>query len=244
MLRLVVLLLALLAFPPALRAEPPVPVGDESGFANSGFVGWDKITSGLPTGIKYLHRPRDPELKRAAVWFHPVSTANTEAALAEAARNIGLREFKLLASHPMPKAKLLDADGYGTAYIGSATRLGRTYRIAAVVVYGSLDESPRSSGVHIFAAPQPIYEELGGWLVPASLFFNLNPQREVRNAAAQGRMTPAIQAQKLAGVGNVWAQWAFDTYVQMQQSNLRALDQARRSAVCAGDPNCVMVPAE
>jgi len=233
--------LALLACSPAAQAEPPVPIADESGFMNTGFVGWDKVTSGLPRGIKYLHRPREKDLLRSAVWFHPVAMADTRKAVAEAARNIGLKEFKILAAHPMAKAKLLDADGNGSAYIGSAKRFGRTYRIAAVVVYGSLDDGPRTSGVHIFAAPQPLYEKLGGWLVPASLFFNLDPQTDVDNPAAQGGERPAIQAKRLAGVGDVWAQWAFDTFVQMAKSNLRALDQARRTAVCAGDPECVIV---
>lgn len=232
-----------LSFCPAPgAAQAPTPIRD--GFVTEGFVGWEKVTSGLPGGVKYLHRPTDAALKRSAVWLYENPTSNTRAAFLASAKAMGIAEVRILATAPMKKAVLLDADGSGDVFIASGVRFNRPFRIAALVVYGSLDESPKSSGVHMFAAREDLYTAMGGWTVPASLFLHLDPQADVASANEQGHAPPALQAKRLAGVADIWAQWVLETYIQMAQSNIRALDTARKSMVCAGDPNCILVPVD
>lgn len=42
--------------PAPVTAKAPVPIVD--GFVVEGFRGWQKVTSGLSPGMKYMHKPR------------------------------------------------------------------------------------------------------------------------------------------------------------------------------------------
>ncbi|MEL7218622.1 MAG: hypothetical protein AAGK01_09350, partial [Pseudomonadota bacterium] len=143
----------------------------------------------------------------------------------------------------MKKAVLLDSRGSGEVFIADGMRRGKPYRMAALVIHGTLekDEEP-GLGVHMFVAPRDLYAEMGGWIVPASLFLNLDPYRDVSSIPEQGKATPALQARRMAETADIWSQWVLETYIQMAQSNIQAMSNFRKSVVCAGDPNCVIVP--
>ncbi len=229
--------------PPVALAQAPQPITSKSGFGVETFAGWKKVTSGLPNGVKYLHRPGTTQHKGSAAWFYDHPGNDLKAALIASAKSGGITNVKILASHPMPGAKLLDKGGQGISYIADGTRNGAPYRIAAMVLYGRLSKKdPRSTGVHTFVAPRDKYASMGGWVVPASLWLNLDPAKEVADSRAQGSAPAKNQARRLSGVGDIWAKWALQTYIQLQTANLTAMGNARKTIVCAGDPSCEIVP--
>jgi hypothetical protein len=239
------LLSALLPAP--LLSQAPVPIVD--GFVVKGFEGWQRVELGDgENGMKYMHKPRAnvSAVKLhmgSAVWFFGTPGGNKRAAFLASAKEGGITNVKILAQHPMKNAKLLDNRGSGEAFIAEGTRAGKgRYKIAGLVIHGSLDKSKTpASGVHMFVAPADKYARMGGWIVPASLFLNLNPQTEVQDPFAQGSAPPAMQAARFAGTADIWSQWVLDTYIRMAQSNMQALSNFRKSVVCAGDPSCVIV---
>ncbi|WP_432200129.1 hypothetical protein ACRAQ7_10750 [Erythrobacter sp. W53] len=226
-------------------AQAPIPIRD--GYVTEGFKGWEKVESKTPdgNGMQYMHRPRGGPHKGSAAWFFGMIGSDKAAAFIAAAKAGGITDVKILASHPMQKAKLLDNRGSGAAFIAEGTRTGKgPYKMAALVIHGTLDRSEEPGlGVHMFVAPQGMYGEMGGWVVPASLFLNLDPYKEVRDTRAQGDAAPPLQARRLAGIADIWSEWVLNEYIRMAQSNITALSNARQSIVCAGDPSCVIVPA-
>jgi hypothetical protein len=236
---------ALIAMPQsALQAQAPVPIVD--GYVVEGFVGWQKIQRGSAdgNGIRYMHRPKSGPHMGSALWFFAMDGSNRRAAFIASAREGGISNVEILATHRMKKAVLLDNRGAGEVFIARGTREGKgPYTMAALVIYGSLDKAKDPAlGVHMFVAPTTKYAQMGGWIVPASLFLNLNPQSEVHNVRAQGNATPALQARRFAETADIWSEWVLNEYIRMAQSNMQALSNFRKSVVCAGDPACVIVP--
>ncbi len=227
-------------------AKAPVPVRERGSWVTEKFVGWEKIKFGDDFGkMNYMHRPkRGSQHFGSALWFYSMKGHNKTAAFTASARAGKLTKLRILARYPMQKAKLLDNRGSGEVFIADAIRPDRgAYRIAAIVIHGSLDKSsPPALGVHMFVAPKELYAKMGGWTVNASMFLGLDPAKEVRDVYAQGRASPALQARRLAGTADIWAQWVLEQYIQLAQSNLRAMSNFRKSVVCAGDPSCVIVP--
>ncbi len=234
-------------FMPSLTwAKAPVPIVD--GYVVEGFEGWEKLEQRTAdgNGMQYMHRPKvSSPHKGSALWFYAMEGTDKRSAFIESAKAGGITDLKVLGSYTMKKAVLLDNRGSGEAFIAEGTRNGKgPYKIAALVIHGSLDKSeePRL-GVHMFVAPRELYGGMGGWVVPASLFLNLDPQKDVSDTLAQGNAAPALQAQRLAGIADVWAEWVLNEYIRMAQSNIQALSNARQSIVCAGDPSCEIVPS-
>ncbi|MEL7189996.1 MAG: hypothetical protein AAGK17_10630 [Pseudomonadota bacterium] len=243
LLKLCSLIAATLLFSNTAIAQAPQPITSKSGLGVETFVGWKKVTSGLPKGVKYLHRPGTAQHKGSALWFYDHPTNDLKAAVIASAKAGGITNVKILASHPMPGAKLIDKGGQGVSFIADGTRNGKPYRIAAMALYGRMTvREKRSTGVHTFVAPREKYASMGGWVVPASLWLNLDPAKEVADSRAQGSAPAKAQAQRLSGVGNIWAKWALQTYIQMQTANLAAMESARKTIVCSGDPSCEIVP--
>ncbi len=234
------LLIAPLATSVPAAAQSPIPVVD--GYVTEGFVGWSKIVSGLPAGVSYLYRPNNPALAGAFVWFEAIDTSSTTAAFQASARTHKITGMRILASSRVDQAVLLDAKGSGMTVMGEGVRNGRPVRMVAFVFYGSTNNTLRVSGVHGFVAPTPLYEALGGWTVPASQWMNLDPRREVRDARAQGTAAPAVQTLRFAGIANMWARLALNTMRGLAQGNIAAMSSARQTMVCAGDPQCRIVP--
>lgn len=129
-------------------------------------------------------------------------------------------------------------------FIAEGTRADKgPYKMAAVVIHGSLDKTEEPGlGVHMFVAPQDLYGKMGGWVVLATLWLNLDPAKEVADSRTQGSAPAKVQAQRLSGVGNIWAKWALQTCIHMQTANLAAMESACKTIVCSGDPSCEIVP--
>lgn len=222
-------------------AQAPTPVVE--GYRTLGFEGWTKLTEGIPETVSYVHRPDDRALSGAFVWFESVGVTSAETAFLASARTHRITNMRILARRNVERAPLLDSQGSGMTLIGEGTRYGVPVRMVAFVFYGSTTGTPRESGVHGFAAPVPVFQRLGGWTVPASLWMNLDPRRDVANTLAQGSASPEIQMLRFSGVANMWARWARNTMRGLAQGNIAALASARQTMVCAGDPQCRIFPA-
>lgn len=238
-----VLVLAVVIAGPVL-AQSPIPIRD--GYVTKGFKGWQKVEQ--PTadgnGIQYMHKPKGGPHMGSAAWFYAMPGSSKRAAFIASAKAGGITNAKITGVYPMRKAKLLDNRGSGEAFIAEGIRAGKgPYKMAALVIHGSLDKKKAPAlGVHMFVAPGDKYAEMGGWVVPASLFLNLDPYKEVRDTRAQGSAVPSLQARRLAGIGDVWSEWVLNEYIRMAQSNVAAMSNFRKSVVCAGDPTCEIVP--
>jgi hypothetical protein len=222
------------------KAEAPVPV--VNGYVTAGFEGWSKLTDGLPDGVSYVHRPDNRQLAGAFAWFQTVEMRAAPAAFLAAVKSHKIEKVRIVASRPVKGARFLDSQGSGTTLVADGVRNRRPIRIVAFVFYGSTNGTPRTSGVHGFAAPTEIYESMGGWVVPAALWMNLDPQREVKNSFAQGKAAPDMQATRFANIANLWSQWALNTMKGLAQGNAAAMSSARQTMICAGDPACRLVP--
>ena len=225
--------------PASLFAQSPIPIRD--GYVTEGFVGWTKYTDDLPGTIHEISTPRDPALQGAVVWVQNINTTDLLGAMRKSTIDAGFTQFKLEARTVIKKAPVLDRQATGETYIGTARRKGKTYRMAAIVLRFKWQENPRNTAIHVFAAPEEKFKKLGGWVVPASRFLMLDPEREIANSLAQGSASPKLQALRLANIADIWVQFVFDTYIQLAQANVQALSNMRQSVVCAGDPNCVIV---
>lgn len=237
-------MIAVIILPAALSAQSPVPVRD--GYVTKGFVGWEKVEMRTAdgNGMRYMHKPRGGPHMGSALWFFAIDGSDMRSAFIASAKAGGIGNVKVLASHRMKKAVLLDNRGAGEVFIAEGIREGKgPYKMAAIVIYGSLDKAEEPAlGVHMFVAPKDKYAKMGGWVVPASLFLQLDPYKEVSDTLAQGKAAPRLQAMRLAGIADSWAEWVLNEYIRMAQSNMTAMSNFRKSVVCAGDPSCVVVP--
>lgn len=217
------------------RLGPPAAIKD--GYATLGLVGWRKIETPEPD-IAVRYTP-DAAPDAATLWLTQRAERDPEAAFLAAAAAHGLEGAVVTATAPVAKARLLDSGGFGTAVMGAGRRNGVETRMIALIVYGSLDDSPRLSGVHAFAAAPDVFEAMGGWVAPAVLWLDVDAAT-IGPAGAQGARSPEEQVATLAAVADIWMQWAFDTFVQLNVANLRALNNARVSAICVADPACTV----
>ncbi|MEL7189994.1 MAG: hypothetical protein AAGK17_10620 [Pseudomonadota bacterium] len=231
--------------PSIAAAEAPIPIRE--GYVTKGFQGWEKVDQGQREGpvIWYMHKPKpgSPHMG-SALWFFGMDGSDMRAAFIAAAKAGGITGVKITGQHKMKKAKLLDNRGSGEVFIAEGTRAGKgPYKMAAIVIHGSLDKTKDPAlGVHMFVAPRDLYPKMGGWVVPASLFLDLDPQKDVHSTSAQGNAPPQIQAQRLAGIADIWAEWVLNEFIRHAQSNVAAMSNFRKSVVCAGDLACVIVP--
>ncbi|MEL7196858.1 MAG: hypothetical protein AAGL10_00945 [Pseudomonadota bacterium] len=230
--------------PAIASAQAPIPIRD--GYVTKGFQGWEKVEiSDGENDIKYMHKPRrgSPHMGSAA-WFFGMDGRDKRAAFLASAKAGGITNVKITGQHVMKKAKLLDNRGSGEVFIAEGTRAGKgPFKMAAVVIHGSLDKAEEPGlGVHMFVAPRNLYPKMGGWVVPASLFLDLDPSKEVADTQAQGNAPPAIQAKRLAGIADIWSEWVLNEFIRHAQTNMVAMSNFRKSVVCAGDPACVIVP--
>lgn len=219
-------------------AKPAGPaVAVEKAGAEYAFVGWDKATTGLPAGVTFRLTPRDPSLRGAALWFAKRETDDLEAAFKAAARAAGVEDPTIAGRAPIAKATLLDRGGAGRAFVGAGRRDGARLFLAGVVLYGSLDDSPRSSGVHLFAAPAPVAARLGGWVAPAALWFDLDPVKHTDGILKQGARPAQAQAETFAQIADIWIDAAVTRAIVQGFEMLKALNNARVMAVCGGPDN-------
>ncbi|MEL7189995.1 MAG: hypothetical protein AAGK17_10625 [Pseudomonadota bacterium] len=240
-LNLITILVLSLGATTAASAQAPVPIFNETKTGVDGFRGWNKATSGLPSTIQEIHTPRDNSLFGSVLWIQGFYSSDMIGSLRQSCVDAGFTDFKVTATHTMKGIKYIDGDGDARTVIATAKRRGKTYTMAAIVLYWSREGSDRASSAHVFAAPSDLYAKQGGWIVPASKFFNLNPQTDIKSVLAEGSASPAIQAKKLASIGDIWGKWFYETYVQLMISNTQALSNFRTSVVCATDPACVVV---
>jgi hypothetical protein len=228
----------------AVRADADAPVPVVNGYVTTGFEGWTKLTEGLPADVSYVHRPNVRSQAGAFLWFQSMPQRAAPAAFLAALKSHNIEGARILASHPVKGAKFLDSQGSGATLVAEGVRNGRPVKVAAFVFYGSTNGTERVSGVHGFAAPTALYESMGGWLVPAALWMNLDPQREVGNVPAQGKAPPAVQVARFANIANLWSEWALNTMKGLAQGNVAAMSSARQTMICAGDPACRLVPVQ
>ena len=115
--------LAAIASPSALNAQAPQPITSKSGLGVETFVGWQKVTSGLPAGVKYMHRPKTAKHKGSAAWFYDHPTADLRAALIASAKSGGITNVKILGDYPLKRVTLLDRGSSGRSFIADGMRL-------------------------------------------------------------------------------------------------------------------------
>ncbi|MEN9222149.1 MAG: hypothetical protein Q6M04_06900 [Thermostichus sp. BF3_bins_97] len=141
-----------------------------------------------------------PELAGAVLFKRPESTSDIRAALLASLSAEGFQSIQVAAQHPVQHVKLLDQQGNGAAFIGTAQRHGQTVRFAATVLYGTLDGSPRVSTVYAFAAPESLSRRMGGWPPIAAAWLGLRANEVTHLLLEQGNAPSAKQAENLAAI--------------------------------------------
>ncbi len=143
---------------------------------------------------------RRPELAAAVLFKRPESTSDTRSALLASLSAEGFQAVEIAAQHPVQNVRLLDQQGRGMTFTGTAQHNGQPVRFAATVLYGTLDGSPRVSTVYGFAAPESLSRRMGGWPPIAAAWLGLRAHEVTHLLLEQGNAPAAQQAENLAAV--------------------------------------------
>lgn len=178
------------------------------------------------------------------IWFEDIAGKNFDETLDIFAENNDLNNFKVLAKEPLKKTYLLDNEGYGWAVIASATKNTQKYKLAIILVYGSLDESPKTTGIHTYLANEKEFIGSGGWVVPASFWLGIDPTKEAGDLIKQGKKENKTQAKVLAQLSDIWIESIYQAYIIQAELNVKALHNLRISAMAAWDPNAIIISGD
>lgn len=216
----------------------PTPVIiKEDGFGNTSVEGWSQV-SAICANCKNVWTSKD----HSKIWFEDIASGDFEEILAAFAKNNGLHNFQVLAKQPLKKAHLLDNEGYGWTVIASANKNSEYFKLAAILVYGSLHESPKTTGVHAYLAKENDFVSTGGWVVPASFWLGVDPIKDAGDLVKQGAKESKEQAKIFTQLSDIWIESIYQAYILQAQANIKALHNLRLSAIAAWDPNAVIIP--
>ncbi len=214
----------------AAWAQPVEKVG---GAGEERFEGW---TRGAHAGFDFVVTKMGAPPPTLGLFKR--RTADLKAATRAALEALGARDIAFSAAHPIQNAVMLDADGDGAALVGAARRGAEDVRFAAIVLYGSLDDTPRESSVHLFVAPSAEYASRGGW-VPLSVFWHDFEASAVADKLDELGNSPAgRQAEQVATLTDQWIEYIVDALIGQMRANARALNNTRVMTICqdAYDP--------
>jgi len=178
------------------------------------------------------------------IWFEDIASGNFNEALALFTKNNGLNNFQVLAKEPLKKAHLLDSEGYGWTVMASATKNAEKYKLAIILVYGSLDNSPKTMGVHTYLAKEIDFISSGGWVVPASFWLGIDPLKDAGDLIKQGTKENKTQAKVFAQLSDIWIESIYQAYILQAKANVKALHNLRISAIAAWDSNAIIVSGD
>jgi len=178
------------------------------------------------------------------IWFEDIDGQNFDEILAIFAKNNDLNNFKVHAKKSLTKAHLLDEDGYGWTIMASANKNAEKYNLAAILVYGSLDESPKTTGIHAYLAKEKDFISSGGWVVPASFWLGVDPTTNVGDLVKQGMKEYSTQVNIFAQLSDLWIENIYQAYILQMQANVKALHNLRISAIAAWDSNAIVIPGD
>ncbi len=178
------------------------------------------------------------------IWFEDIESGNFDKSLALFAKNNGLNNFQVLAKEPLKKAHLLDSKGYGWTVMASTTKNSEKYRLAAILVYGSFDESPKTMGVHSYLANETEFIRSGGWVVPASFWLGIDPNKDAGDLVKQGTKDDKTQVKVFAQLSDIWIESIYQAYILQEQANVKALHNLRISALAAWDSNAIIISGD
>lgn len=238
------LLLTLAGSPPQLQAQSaaatPAPVlVTQDAQGNKRVVGWRPAARASATWKDAWENGRN-----SRIWFEPIPQRDLDRTLADFARRNNLRDLTVTGRRTLQQVRLLDADGHGWAVLASATLGTQTVRLAMLLVYGSLDDGPKTTGVHAYMAPEADFVRTGGWVVPATFWLSVDPRTDVGDLVTQGSKPAAAQAEVFGALGDLWMRSMYDAFVLQAQANLQAMHNLRISAIAAGDPRAIIVAGE
>lgn len=110
-----------------------------------------------------------------------------------------------------------------------------------LLLYGSLDDSPKSTGVHAFMAPEHEFICAGGWVAAAAYFLDLDAKHHIGDLVKQGLLPATSQVKIFAQLSDLWIQEIFYLYIQQMQANVKALHNLRIAALAAWDTNAIII---
>ncbi len=175
------------------------------------------------------------------IWFEDIDSGELDEILNKLAISNNLSNFKVSAKAPLKKANLLDQDGFGWTVMANASKGEQPFRLALLLVYGSLDDSPKTTGVHAYMAKENNFIRAGGWVVPATFWLGVDPTKDVGDLVKQGLKDDNIQVKVFSQLSDIWIENIFNLYVQNMQANLRDLHNFRISVIAADDPNATVI---
>jgi hypothetical protein len=222
------------------RALQPTPViVQEDGQGSKSVAGWRQPAQTRPNWKDVWENGRE-----SRIWLEEIPQRDMDRILADFARNNGLTDLEVRGLRVLEKVRLLDSDGHGWTVLASASRGTERFRLALLMVYGSLDDTPPTTGVHAYMAPEEDFIRTGGWVVPASFWLGVDPQRDVGELVDQGLKEDAVQVEVFGALSDLWMESIYNAFILQMQADLRALHNLRMSAIAAGDPNAIIVPGE
>jgi hypothetical protein len=219
-------------------AATPVII-KEDGLGNKTVENWSQPTA-ICKSCKNVWTNKDG----SKIWFEKIESGNFNKALTAFGKKNTLNNLQVIAKEPLKKAYLLDKEGYGWTIIARASKNSQNYKLAAILLYGSLDESPKTTGVHAYLAKEKNFVSSGGWVVPASFWLGINPIKDVGDLLKQGTKEPKKQAKIFGELSDIWIESIYQAYVLQMQANVKSLHNLRISAIAAWDSNAIVVPGD
>ena len=199
-------------------------------------------------GMTERQVPNHPAFAGAQLWLLKTAERDQKPATEKAFNMVGLKNAQLIAQTELNPDAIDVLDSHPQAH-GHAVMLegnisgGPTYGIA-LVLYGSTDDSPRSSSIHAFMAKKEQFEALGGFSIVAAkwLYASAAPNEDMR---LEGSLAPQAATNRLALFFNKWT----EAYVipmmgltmQMQMQSIQQMSSWNNAMnACGGSPSCTV----
>lgn len=202
---------------PQQVAAPAKPLPDQTAVRITGadrqplLQGWSPTPAPQSKDVlRYSHHsaPDNPAFAGARAFSSAVRETNAAAAAKKALAVEGFEMTAVLAEAKAKQAVMdrLETGSWGTALTAAGKIDGKPARFIGVVWYGAMGEpdGKPAAGVAGFMAPEPAFVALGGYAVPAILFYSATATPDTP-MSVDGSEPPQKAAQLMADMFSAWA---------------------------------------
>ena len=171
--------------------------------------------------IGKILKPDNAAFDGALLWYGPIETQDYKKAALSALKAEGFTKPKIVSTHETNVDFLRQIDGHPEAraymLVIDGRLAGKPARASVYTWFGNaLDASGKTTTTHVFMAPSPIYEALGG--IAVNSVYNLDATvAESTNMLEIGRLSPDESTAKMAELFNSWAVTYIQTNIAIMQ---------------------------
>ena len=201
-----------------------VPVIVETADYQANLRGWTFVDTDA-THIKKMTKPDDPIFDGAVAWYGDVQSRQPEDAALKALELEGFSKPKVVSIQESHTVFIRQLDSNKNASVHLMVVDGQLSKQPARAVvycwYGNIpDESGNETTTHVFMAPRPVFEALGGIVVPSVLYLQAIAPKDMK-MLDYGKLSPNEATQRMATVVDSWAV----NYLLVNLEMLRSMGQ-------------------